>query len=181
MSEVSDRYATIARGFDTRLEGLAPDRWSEPTPCTDWTVRDLVAHVIDTHSRVFSTLGGKAAEVDKDGDLVAAFANARDCVLDALGDPDRAGKTTSGVFGEQTFESLVGRLLASDTLIHTWDLARATNQDERLDAVSVGETTEFLSPIDEAIRRPGGFAAKIPPPDGADDQTRLLNFCGRAT
>jgi uncharacterized protein (TIGR03083 family) len=96
MSEVSDRYTTIAQGFDTRLEGLAPDQWSEPTPCTDWTVRDLVAHVIDTHSRVLSTLGGEAVEVDKDGDLVAAFANARDSVLDALGDPDKAGKTTSG-------------------------------------------------------------------------------------
>jgi hypothetical protein len=30
------------------------------------------------------------------------------------------------------------------------------------------------------MRRPGGFAPKIDPPQGADQQTRLLNFCGRA-
>ena len=36
----------------------------------------------------------------------------------------------TGMFGEQTFESLVGRLVCSDTLIHTWDLARATGQVE---------------------------------------------------
>jgi hypothetical protein len=34
--------------------------------------------------------------------------------------------------------------------------------------------------LDEAIRRPGGFAPKIDPPTDADPQTRLLNFGGRA-
>jgi uncharacterized protein (TIGR03086 family) len=182
MSEVSDRYANIAGGFDTRLEGVGADQWSDPTPCTDWTVRELVAHVVGTHRHVISTLGGDdAAEVDKEGDLVAAFAEARSSVLDALGDPARSQKMTSGMFGEQTFESLVGRLLSSDTLIHTWDLARATHQDEQLDPAAVDKTSEFLGSIDEAIRRPGGFAPKIAPPDAANEQTQLLNFCGRAT
>ncbi len=63
---------------------------------------------------------------------------------------------------------------------HTWDLARATGQDERLDPEGVSTALTFLVPIDEAIRRPGGFAAKIDPPAGADEQTRLLNFCGRS-
>jgi hypothetical protein len=38
---------------------------------------------------------------------------------------------------------------------------------------------EFLTPIDEAIRRPGGFAPKIEAPPGADVPTRLLSFAGR--
>jgi uncharacterized protein (TIGR03086 family) len=76
-------------------------------------------------------------------------------------------------------ESLVGRLLCADTLVHTWDLARATHQEERLDASAVVEAMEFLSPIDDAIRRPGGFGPKIAPKPDADEQTKLLNFCGR--
>jgi uncharacterized protein (TIGR03086 family) len=92
----------------------------------------------------------------------------------------KANTTVGGMFGEQPFESLVARLLCSDTLIHTWDLARATGQDERLDPGAVARSEAFLAPIDEAIRRPGGFAPKIEPPADADEQTRFLNFCGRA-
>jgi hypothetical protein len=39
---------------------------------------------------------------------------------------------------------------------------------------------EFLTPIDDAIRGPGRFAAKIQPAPDAGDQARLLNFSGRA-
>ncbi|HLH28365.1 MAG TPA: hypothetical protein VKW77_05585, partial [Acidimicrobiales bacterium] len=99
-----------------------------------------------------------------------------------LDDPERASSVVSGgPFGDQPFESLVGRLLCADTLIHTWDLARATGQDERLDLEGVAKAMEFLEPIDDAIRRPGGFAARIPAPPDADPQTRLLNFGGRPT
>ena len=84
------------------------------------------------------------------------------------------------MFGEQSFESVVSRLLCSDTLFHTWDLARATGQDEELDQDAVAKSLEFLTPMDEAIRRPGGFAPKIDPAAGVDLQTRWLNFGGRA-
>ena len=81
---------------------------------------------------------------------------------------------------ENATVSLVGRLLCADTLVHTWDLAGATGQDERLDPDGVARAIEFLTPIDEAMRGPRGFAPKITPPAGADEQTKLLNFCGRA-
>jgi hypothetical protein len=98
----------------------------------------------------------------------------------ALDDEARASKLMTGMFGEQTFESLVGRLVCSDTLIHTWDLARATGQVETLDPGAVSKARESLTPLDDAIRRPGGFGARITPSPGADAQTQFLNFCGRA-
>ena len=85
------------------------------------------------------------------------------------------------MFGEQPFESLVGRLLCADTLIHTWDLARATGQDDRLDEEAAERALDFLTPIDDAIRGPGGFAPKLKAPPGADARARLLAFTGRAT
>ena len=182
MSEVSKRYAIVAQGFDDRLAGIGPDQWSDPTPCTDWTVRDLVAHVIGTHRAIASRVSGsEAAEVDKDGDLIVAFGEARASIEQALSDPDASEKMMGAMFGEQTFESLVSRLLSSDTLVHTWDIARATNQDDHLDPDAVAKAAGFLGEIDEAIRRPGGFGPKITAPEGADEQTRLINFCGRAT
>lgn len=180
MSEVSERYGRVADGFGRRLSGVETDQWSSPTPCTDWDVRDLVHHVLATHARVAASLSEEpAVDPDKEGDLVSLWPPARAAISDALEDPDRASQTIGGMFGEQPFESLVGRLLCADTLFHTWDLARATGQDEQLDAESVLKTMEFLQPIDDAIRRPGGFAPKLLPPQGADAQTQMLCFGGR--
>lgn len=181
MSEVSERYATIADGFTTRLEGVSLDQWSAPTPCTEWTARDLAGHVITTHRRVMAALDGTEPDpVNPDADLLREWASAKGAVGEALDDSSKATQTVGGVFGEQPFESLVGRLLCADTLIHTWDLARATGQREDLDPAAVVKATEFLTPIDDAIRGPGRFAAKIEPPPDAGEQTRLLNFSGRA-
>ncbi len=179
MSEIADRYHTIAEGFAARAGAVTLEQWSNPTPCTDWSVRDLVGHVVATHRRVYASLGEPARDVDVEGDLVAQFADASRDVEAALGDPKRSAHLVSGMFGEQPFESLVSRLLCADTLIHTWDLARATGQDERLDPSAVERCAEFLTPLDEAIRRPGGFAPKVDAAKDADGQTALLNFCGR--
>ena len=159
---------------------MRADQWDSPTPCTDWTVRKLAGHVVTTHGRVVSAVTGETpADADEAADLVAQWAAARQVVTEALADPTRAGQEVSGMFGTQSFESLVSRLLCADLLMHTWDLARATGQDERLDPAGVSAAYEFLAPLDEALRRPGGFAPRIEPARGSDDQTRLLNFCGR--
>jgi len=181
MSEVSERYERVGEGFSDRLRRVAPDQWATPTPCTEWDVRALVAHVIATHRRIVATLEGAAPqEVDPAGDPNVQWPDASAAVRAALADPERASRTVSGMFGEQSFESLVSRLLCADTLLHTWDLARATGQEEHLDERAVATAMDFLAPLDEAIRRPGGFAPKIDPSADADAQTRLLNFGGRA-
>lgn len=180
MPDISERYTAVADGFTARVEGLAPDQWTSPTPCSEWTVRDLVVHVIQTHWRTLALVDGSdPAEVDLGGDLAQQWRAARDAVTEALGDPARATTVVRGLLGEQSFEALVGGLVCGDTLIHTWDLARASGQDERLDPSAVAACAAFLAPLDERIRRPGGFAAKITPAPDADEQTRLLNFCGR--
>jgi len=181
VSEVSERYEAIAEGFSSRLAGVGPEGWLTPTPCADWSVTDLVAHVIMTQRRVLATLEGtEAADTDLDAALAPQWLAATKAISAALDDGSRASTLVSGLFGEQTFESLVGRLVCADTLVHTWDLARATGQDETLDPDAVAKAFEVLAPLDEAIRRPGGFGAKIVPPADADPQMEFLCFCGRA-
>jgi uncharacterized protein (TIGR03086 family) len=180
MFEVSDRYARVAHDFDTRLERCPPEKLDAPSPCEEWTGRDVASHVIHVHRRVLAALDGSDAPGPaQNEDLVAAFRDASVAVRAALADPALATKTVSGIFGEQPFEGLVGRLLCADTLIHTWDLARATGQEDELDADAATKALEFLLPIDEAIRRPGGFGPKLAPPPNADVQAKLLAFAGR--
>jgi uncharacterized protein (TIGR03086 family) len=174
------RYEAVAAGFTARLAGVAADRWGDPSPCAEWSARDVAAHVVRTHRTVLARLDGtEPEEVDAEGDLAGQWKAATAAIVAALSDPERAETVIGGMFGEQTFESLVERLVATDTLVHTWDLARATGQDERLDEEAVSRAEAFLTPLDEAIRRPGGFAPKITPAPDADRQTRFLNFCGR--
>lgn len=140
----------------------------------------MASHVVHVHRRVLALVdGGDAPEPAGDEDLLAAFRAASEAVGAALADPSRATRTVSGMFGDQPFEELVGRLLCADTLVHTWDLARAGGQDDRLDADAVTKALEFLVPIDEGVRRPGGFGPKVTPSPDADSQTRLLAFTGR--
>ena len=65
-------------------------------------------------------------------------------------------------------------------LIHTWDLARAAGLDERLDPTEVHRVFETMKPMDEKMRAPGAIGPKLEPPPGADEQTQLLAFMGRA-
>jgi uncharacterized protein (TIGR03086 family) len=179
-ADVLSRYRRIAEGFTARLASCPPDRWEAASPCTEWTAAQVARHVVDTHRRVLGTLdGSEAVPRREDADVAAAWAGATADLQDALADEQRASTIVSGMFGEQPFERLVGRLVCADTLVHTWDFARATGQDERLDPEGVEAAFEFLEPIDEAMRRPGGMGPKIEPPEGADAQTRLLCFVGR--
>ena len=67
----------------------------------------------------------------------------------------------------------------ADLVVHTWDFARATGQDQRLDPDAVRAAHAWLQTLGDGIRRPGGFAAPIEPPQGADEQTAFLCYTGR--
>ena len=70
-----------------------------------------------------------------------------------------------------------------DVLIHTWDLARATGLDERLDADEVHRQVvgveSLPAEVDEAMRGSGHYGPRVEVPPDADEQSRLLAFMGR--
>jgi len=134
-----------------------------------------------THRRVLAMAGGpEPRDVGPDDDLDAAWAEASDAMLRAVGDSEVAGRVVTARFGEMPFGDIVGRMVCADTLIHTWDLARAVGEDERLDPGSVTHVAAFLAGAGDAIRSPGGFGPALDPPAGADEQTRLICLAGRA-
>jgi uncharacterized protein (TIGR03086 family) len=174
-------YVRVVSGFTARLTGVRPDQWANPSPCSAWTVRELVAHTVGTHRKVLGALGeGDVVEVDASGDLVQQWLEATHALGAALGNPDRAGQAVRGVEGMLPFCNLVGGLISPDTLAHTWDLARATGQDERLDERCVTACTQQLPEFGETLLRLGGFSA-VPSAADADAQTIFLNAVGRQT
>ncbi len=179
MSELGTRYERVAAGFSSRLDLVPEDRWESPSPCDQWSAREVVAHSAAVHRNVVGMVGVK---VDKDhipGDAAAAWHQAADLVLGALADSEIAAAKVESRAGPMTFEELAATLLTADTLVHTWDLSRAVGLDEQLDQDAVAAVHAYLLPRAEQMRVPGGFGPEVSPPPGADPQTRLLSFTGR--
>ena len=63
--------------------------------------------------------------------------------------------------------------------MHTWDLARATGQDETLDAETCAAMLAGMEPMDEVLRASGQYGPRVEVPDDADPQTKLIGFIGR--
>jgi len=174
--DIAEHYNRVADGFSTALKGV--DDWSARTPCEDWDAGALARHVVDTTHRVLARLDGSEPPVlASDAPVVPAWEQARSLVDRALAEKgdqevDSWGRTVP-------FGQLVDTLLCADTLLHTWDLARATGQDDTLDLSAVSKAHAFLTPMGEAMRRPGGFGPEKPVEADASAQDRLLAFAGR--
>src|SRR3954470_16090790 len=85
------KVAELARAFDAVGELIArvrSDQWSGSTPCTDWSVTQLVEHLI-TMNRVFTALLINAPPrmpgSDVVDDPVSAYRESSDALLDAFG------------------------------------------------------------------------------------------------
>ncbi|MFE2151460.1 TIGR03086 family metal-binding protein [Streptomyces lavendulae] len=179
-SSVPELYGRIAERFGELILNCPPDRWEDPSPCPGWTAWDVTAHVVSNHRRAVAGLDGSGYSAPGRGeDLVQAWDAASGGIKAALRDPVKARVLLGEEFGSIPFEDFVRRMACADTLIHGWDLARATGQDEALDSEAVAVATEILLPEDGDIRMPRAFGAKVPPAADADAQTRLLNFLGR--
>ena len=97
-----------------------------------------------------------------------------------LDDPETADRTlTNPHIGELPLDRAIDQFYTADVFMHTWDLARATGQDDRLDPDFCAELLAGMEQMEEVIRSSGQYGARVPVPDDADAQTRLLGFIGR--
>src|SRR6185436_14895846 len=101
-------------------------------------------------------------------------------VQDLLDDPATAGvEFANPHIGSMPLAQAIDRFYTSDVFMHTWDLARATSQDDRLDPELCAVLLSGMEPIEELMRSSGQFGARVPVADDADPQTRLIGFIGR--
>ena len=184
----SQTFPAALASFGTRLDGVGGDAWSSPTPCVDWSVRDLVNHVVSELLWMPPLFEGKTiAEVGDrfDGDVLGddpagiftAAATAAAAVAEEQGARER---TVHLSFGDVPGAEYLGQL-TTDLVIHSWDLARASGLDERLDEGLVAAVQAFLEPQAEMWRGAGAFGSRVDVPSNADAQTRLLALAGRAS
>jgi uncharacterized protein (TIGR03086 family) len=181
MSETSERYRKVAAGFTQRAEGVPDNGWDKPSPCEGWVARDVVRHVVEVASGFVGRVGVELPQGPSvDEDPVAAWAVLSDGMQSTLDDPAIATLEFDSPMGKTTLERFIGMFGVGDVLVHTWDLARATGQDDRLDPDEVHRLYETMKPNDAMMRQGTAFGPKVEVPDEADEQTKLIAFTGRA-
>ncbi len=164
--------------FAAVLSAVRPDQLETPTPCTEWSVRDLVAHVIAGNHRV---AGSPAPELPDDLptliQLHAASARAAQATFAAPGGLEREYVTR---MGSMPGTVIVG-MRARDALVHAWDLAKATGQPTDIEPELAKEALEVSRQIvTDQLRGPGRpFGPEMRCDPGRPAGDRLAAFLGR--
>ena len=171
-----EHYTRVADGFERVLTGVTD--WDATTPCEEWNARTLAAHVVDIQHMFMARLdGSEPATVEPDADVQASWQQARASMEKAL--TDHGDQQVDHFGGKAPFSESVTTVVCADTLLHTWDLARGTGQDDTLDLSSVAAASAFLTPNGDMMRSPGGFGPEVTVAADASPQDRLVAFAGR--
>jgi len=177
-----DVVDALAKTFDhTRgvIANVGPDQLDGPTPCSEWTVRDLMAHLIG----VVDGLGASAAgRTPTPFELGADPAGQFDAIAATAITAWRAPGVLARVL-ESPAGAVPGHVLAGinllDTATHAWDLATATGQPAMLPVDVATAALEASHAIVNDDLRAGRFGPEVVVPDGADATARLVGFLGR--
>ncbi len=178
-TDPAERHRAVAATFTARVQGARD--WNAPAPVPEWRARDVVAHLVEWFPDFLTSATGLELErgPSPETDPVAAWQAHTDSVQRLLDGPDAATPFRHPFVGEMPLPEAVDRFYTTDVFMHTWDLARATGQDEQLDPEHCADLLGGMEPIEELMRSSGQFGPRVPVPDDADAQTRLLGFIGR--
>ena len=172
------RHRRALAGFTATTEQVPNDAWGRPTPCTEWDVRELVEHVIGFHE--FLLLGplGVRAHRPRVGPLARWRATQR-AIGTVLDDPCTLDAAAEYFDGARRRPRELLAALADDTVVHTWDLARAVGAPDRLaaDLCALAYTDALRQ---TAARQTSDlFAAAVAVAPHAPVQDRVLGLLGR--
>lgn len=167
------------------VAGTREEQLDDPTPCPEWSVRDLLNHVINGCLAWASGARGKPrpfeAEDHTGHDYAAAFEEASLAALAAFQRPGAMDRTFKMSWGDTPGPVALG-LAVADAAVHGWDLAKATGQTIRIEddvANNVyGMTTQMMKPLG-SFPRGDSFGDPVHVPDDAPIADKMLAYLGR--
>jgi uncharacterized protein (TIGR03086 family) len=179
-SRQAERHREIAGGFAAKVRDVRD--WDSPAPVGGWTVRDVVGHLTDWFPAFLE--GGAGITLPRGPgvatDPVATWQVHSDGVQAVLDDPASADRVLSNPHtGDVPLPDAIDRFYTSDVFMHTWDLSRGAGLDDRLDEATCAEMFAGMEPMAQMLAGSGQYGERVPVPDDADAQTRLLGLIGR--
>ena len=162
------------------LAHVSPEQFASPTPCSEWTIQDLIEHVIGGNEHVGIWSGSTGEPDARPDDIVAAHRAAAAAAPGVLARPDGMSTMFKLPFAESPGQIFIG-MRTSDVLTHAWDLAACTGQstdiDPELAVEQLAAARAFVSPQFRGPGKPFGDEQECPSDRPAADQ--LAAFLGR--
>jgi uncharacterized protein (TIGR03086 family) len=171
-----DDPAVLRRGLD-QLAGLLDDvpggALGDPTPCPQWSVQDLVDHIVAAPSRFARMARGEevdwSATPSSGPEPAAQFRSHAEDLLGAVGDGGAPGGPIPVDWQ------------CAELAVHTWDLATALGRSTGdLDAEVAERGLAFMRASLTDDNRGPAFGPEQPAPEGADAYQRIAAFAGRS-
>lgn len=186
--ELIKLFRQANRNVISLLEKIDDVQWHNPTPNTEWDVRELVSHLTVENLWLPLLLEGKTiAEVGDqfDGDVLGdqpkiASVKALEDSLKTLNDPALLNMTVHLSFGDTLGSEYIEQML-TDAVIHGWDLAASIGASRAIDPTLVQAVLTVLEPSVDDWRNAGVFAPMYELPDDrtVNSQDRLIALSGR--
>ncbi|MDB1089286.1 TIGR03086 family metal-binding protein [Streptomyces sp. ACA25] len=184
--KLPEAFDQARQEFGRRVHQVRHDQWQAPTPCSDWSVRDLVNHLVGEQLWAPWLLRGATLEEVGDrfdgdvlgGDPVRAWDQAARESWAAFHAPDALDRPVQTGAGPTPGDEYA-RQMTLDLTVHAWDLARAIGADEQLDGNLVSAVHDYAATHLSSWQQSGLFAAPVQVPDDAGPQDRLLALLGR--
>jgi len=184
--ELTTLHRRTVEHWAARVAAVNDDQWDDPTPCTEWSVRDLVNHVVGEELWTPPLLRGKTIQdvgSRFDGDVLGdePLDKARVAAADAAAVVDEivpGGGRVHLSYGEEDMGEYV-RQLCADHLIHGWDLAAATGGDTSMEPDLVNEVGAWFAERESSYRSGGAIGPRQS--DAGDPQSDLLAAFGRTS
>jgi uncharacterized protein (TIGR03086 family) len=180
LNPTSERYAEANAPLTAVLDEVAAEAWNRPSPCEDWTARDVVRHLIETQRDFLASRGfDPGSAVDIDADPAAAWRAHSSAVSALLARPEVPATGYDGYFGPTTVGETLVHFYVPDMVVHRWDIAAAVDGDTRLSEAELDRTAESIASWGDAMYTDGICKPVLEPPDGASRQVVLLARMGR--
>ncbi len=167
------------------VHGIRDGQWDNPTPCTDWTVSDVLDHTVGGIRTFAAELTNTAARADHDSDLlgadaVAAYDLAARTDRDAWSDPTALNGTITISLGTLPAPTAAAIHL-TEIVVHGVDIAVAAGQTNRIDEELCTALLALMADMGgvDPYRQPGIFGPAIDTPRHQVPHIRLMNFLGR--
>ena len=184
--ELTTLHRRAVEQWVARVAAIKEDQWADPTPCTEWSVRELVNHVVAEELWTAPLLRGETIqEVGSqfDGDVLGQnpLGRARMGAEEAVAIVDTTvpdGGRVQLSYGEEDMGEYV-RQLCADHLIHGWDLAAATGGDTFMDPELVAEVGAWFVGREASYRGSGAIGPRAS--TAGDPQSDLLAAFGRSS
>lgn len=162
------------------LHLVTPETMDNRTPCAEWNLHQLMAHLNDGVQALTDALASGYVSAEPIGGETCPVAVLQAEASRLLGALSVArGSGAISIAGHPLAVTVVAGAGALEVAVHGWDVARACGERRPIPARLAAELLELAPLLVTDAERPGRFAPAVPLPRGSGPSDRLLAFVGR--